>query len=84
MFGFVLHGQRFRRLTRFVIVSGSAPSSATVSATWIEVTRAASVALSGSAGLHYLQNAAHVSGATRTRFVGRVQATIGLGTGGHF
>lgn len=42
------------------------------------------VALSGSAGLHYLQNAAHVSGATRTRFVGRVQATIGLGTGGHF
>jgi hypothetical protein len=42
------------------------------------------LALSGSAGVHHLQNAAHLSGATRTRFVGRVQATIGLGTRGHF
>ncbi len=42
------------------------------------------LAISGSAGVHFIQNAGHLSGASRTRFIGRVQATIGLGTRGHF
>jgi hypothetical protein len=42
------------------------------------------LAVSASAGLHYIQNQAHASGRTRTRFVGRIQATLGLGRHGSF
>jgi hypothetical protein len=42
------------------------------------------LALTASAGLHYIQNQGHVGGRTRTRFVGRVQATLGLGRHGTF
>ncbi len=42
------------------------------------------LALTASAGLHYIQNQANVSGRDRTRFVGRLQATLGLGRHGTF
>jgi hypothetical protein len=42
------------------------------------------IAIQGNAGLHYLQNADHVSGRTSTRFVGRIQITFALGNRGRF
>ncbi len=42
------------------------------------------LALQGNAGIHYIQNAGHVSGASRTRVIARIQATLALGTRGHF
>ncbi|HSB55403.1 MAG TPA: hypothetical protein VLD58_13660 [Gemmatimonadales bacterium] len=42
------------------------------------------LALQANAGLHYIDNAGNVSGRSRTRFVGRIQATLGLVRGGHF
>ncbi|MBK8006346.1 MAG: hypothetical protein IPK12_21295 [Gemmatimonadetes bacterium] len=42
------------------------------------------VALRGSAGLHYLQNADHVEGRTRTEFAGRLQLTVGHAWSGDF
>jgi hypothetical protein len=36
------------------------------------------------AGLHYIQNRDNVEGRSRTRFVGRIQATLGIGRRGHF
>jgi hypothetical protein len=42
------------------------------------------IAIQGNAGLHYLQNADHVSGRTSTRFVGRIQMTFALGNRGRF
>ncbi len=41
-------------------------------------------ALHLNAGVHRLQNAGHVEGRSRTRFVGRVQATLGTDWRGHF
>ncbi len=38
----------------------------------------------GSGGLHYIQNRFHVSGDDRTRFEGRIEATLGLGAKGRF
>jgi Capsule assembly protein Wzi len=40
--------------------------------------------LQASAGVHYIQNDGNVSGRTRTRFVARIQATLGLGREGRF
>ena len=40
--------------------------------------------LTANAGLHHVENEGNVSGRTKTRFVGRVQATLGLTRGGHF
>ena len=42
------------------------------------------VSLQGSAGLHYLQNADHVEGRTRTEFAGRLQLTVGHAWSGDF
>lgn len=42
------------------------------------------LALQGNAGLHYIQNAGHIRGASRTRLIARLQATFALGTRGHF
>ena len=42
------------------------------------------LALVANAGIHQIQNAGHISGASRTRVIARVQATIALGTRGHF
>jgi hypothetical protein len=42
------------------------------------------LAIQGNAGIHQVENAGHVSGVSRTRIIARVQATIGLGTRGHF
>jgi hypothetical protein len=40
--------------------------------------------LRASGGINYIDNAGHQSGRTRTRFVGRIQATLGLGRAGRF
>ncbi|MDH4348849.1 MAG: hypothetical protein OEW17_08595 [Gemmatimonadota bacterium] len=60
----------------------------TVERTWraaVSVSgRQGPVALSGQAGLHYVENAGHNEGDTETRFVGRVQATLYLGWKGKF
>lgn len=40
--------------------------------------------LSANAGLHYVDNYGNISGRTKTRFVGRIQATLGLSRGGRF
>jgi hypothetical protein len=42
------------------------------------------LALTADAGLHYIQNEDHAAGRNRTRFLGRVRATVGLGRKGHF
>jgi hypothetical protein len=42
------------------------------------------LAVTGQAGVHYLENADHVEGQTDTRFVGRIQATLQLGWKGRF
>jgi hypothetical protein len=42
------------------------------------------LALSGLAGLQHVRNAGHVSDATETRVVGRIQATLGFRLGGVF
>jgi hypothetical protein len=36
----------------------------------------------GSGGVHYIENRGHVSGESRTRFEGRIEATLGLGARG--
>lgn len=40
------------------------------------------IAIRANAGLHYIQNADHVDGRSRTRLVGTLQATLGLGRQG--
>jgi hypothetical protein len=40
------------------------------------------LALRANAGVHYIQNAGHVDGQSRTRFVGTLMATLGLGRQG--
>jgi len=42
------------------------------------------LAVRASGGIHYVQNAGHVSGRDRTRFEGRIEATLGLGRTGRF
>jgi len=42
------------------------------------------LALTGSGGLHYVRNAGHVDGRTRTEFAGRLTATLGLDWRGDF
>jgi hypothetical protein len=42
------------------------------------------LALQANGGLHYVDNAGNISGRHRTRFVGRIQATLGLGRVGTF
>jgi hypothetical protein len=42
------------------------------------------LAIQANAGLHYIQNEYNVAGRNRTRFVGRIQATIGIGKRGRF
>lgn len=42
------------------------------------------LAVTGQAGIHYLENADHIDGKTDTRFVGRIQATLELGWKGRF
>jgi hypothetical protein len=46
--------------------------------------RQGALSLQANAGLHYIDNAGNVGGRHRTRFVGRIQATLGLGRGGRF
>lgn len=40
--------------------------------------------LNATAGIHYVENAGHQSGRSQTDFVGRIQATLGLGSQGRF
>jgi hypothetical protein len=42
------------------------------------------LALQANAGVHYIDNAGNVAGRSRTRFIGRIQATLGLGRTGSF
>lgn len=42
------------------------------------------LSLQANAGIHYIDNAGNIEGRTRTRFVGRIQATLGISRGGHF
>lgn len=42
------------------------------------------LSLAANAGLHYVDDAGNQSGRTRTRFVGRIQATLGISRGGRF
>src|SRR5262249_54372783 len=42
------------------------------------------LSLQANAGVHYIDNAGNVEGKSRTRFVGRIQATLGITRGGHF
>jgi hypothetical protein len=60
----------------------------TVERTWraaLGVTgRQGPVSLSANGGLHYIVNAGNVAGRNRTRFVGRIQLTLGLGRRGKF
>ncbi len=42
------------------------------------------LALQANAGLHYIDNAGNIGGRSRTRFIGRIQATLGVGRGGRF
>lgn len=42
------------------------------------------LAIQANAGLHYIQNENNVAGQNRTRFVGRIQATLGFGHRGRF
>jgi hypothetical protein len=42
------------------------------------------LALQANAGIHQIENAGHVSGRSRTRVIARMQATVALGTRGHF
>ena len=42
------------------------------------------LAVTGQAGIHYLENAGNIEGKTDTRFVGRIQATLQLGWKGRF
>ena len=42
------------------------------------------LSLAANAGLHYVDNAGNQSGRSRTRFVGRIQATLGISRGGRF
>ncbi len=46
--------------------------------------RQGALSLQANAGLHYIDNAGNIEGRTRTRFVGRVQATLGISRGGRF
>ena len=40
------------------------------------------LSIQANAGLHYIQNQFNLDGRNRTRFVGRIQATLGIGRGG--
>ena len=42
------------------------------------------LAIQANGGLHYIQNEGNVSGHNRTRLVGRIQATLGIGRRGQF
>jgi len=42
------------------------------------------LAVQANAGIHYVDNAGNISGRHRTRFVGRIQATLALGRQGRF
>lgn len=42
------------------------------------------LALVANAGIHRVRNAGHIPGASRTRAIARIQATLGFGTRGHF
>jgi hypothetical protein len=42
------------------------------------------LSIQANAGVHYVDNAGNIEGRTRTRFVGRIQATLGISRGGHF
>lgn len=42
------------------------------------------LAIQANGGIHYIQNQGNVSGRHRTRFVGRIQATLGIGRRGQF
>jgi hypothetical protein len=42
------------------------------------------LAIQANGGLHYIQNEGNLSGHNRTRFVGRIQATLGIGRRGQF
>jgi hypothetical protein len=46
--------------------------------------RQGALALQANAGIHYIDNAGNIAGRHRTRFVSRVQATLGLGRRGRF
>ena len=72
------------------IAAGNTPQLfiGTVERTWraaIGVSgRQGPLAVQANGGIHYIDNAGNVSGRHRTRFVGRIQATLGLGRMGTF
>lgn len=42
------------------------------------------LSLQANAGLHYIDNAGNIEGRSKTRFVGRIQATLGISRAGRF